>query len=59
MSNTYEFDSGEYGCDLDFTDGVVTFGAYSYHIDSYGNGELSKEETRKLYEAMKEYYGDK
>ena len=55
---TYEFDSGVNGCVIDFVDGEVTFGAFSYYKNCYGSGELSKEETRKLYEAMKAYYGD-
>ena len=41
---------------LSFKDGELDFGAYSYYIDSYGNGSLSKEETYKLYLVMKNYY---
>ena len=55
---TYDFDLDKQGSYIDFTDGVITFSAYSYHIDSFGEGELSKEETHKLYEAMKAYYGE-
>ena len=46
---------------LSFEGGVVSWWAYSYQIDSSGGGELTMEETRKLYEAMKKYFegGDK
>jgi hypothetical protein len=40
---------------LDFTNGQIE---YSYQIDSVGQVELSKKDTRALYEAMKKYYGD-
>jgi len=43
---------------LEFEDGLLWFSSYSYEISSWGSDELSKEETRKLYEAMKVYYDD-
>ena len=41
-----------------FEDCFITVGAYSYHIDSCGELELSEEETKKLYLRMKEYYNE-
>lgn len=40
-------------------EGELSFGTYSYEIDSFGNGSLTREETRQLYEAMKNYYKQK
>lgn len=54
QDNEFEFDLGE--SYLGFSRGWIAFGAYSYHIGSYGHGELSPLETRNLYEAMKNYY---
>lgn len=39
-----------------FKEGKLSASTYSYEISSYGYLELSNEETKKLYEAMKEYY---
>lgn len=36
-----------------YDDGTLEVSAYSYEISSYGAFELSKDETRRLYEAMK------
>lgn len=44
--------------ELGFVDGVLHASAYSYCIASFGEVELTKEDTRKIYEVMKEYYGD-
>lgn len=41
---------------LSFEGGEVSWWAYSYYIDSSGGGELTLDETRKLYEAMKKYF---
>jgi len=56
-SKEYEYENGEDS--LYFNKGVLECYAYCYYIDSCGNLELSKEETRKLYDAMHEYYKDK
>ena len=41
-----------------FDDNGVLYGSvYSYEIDSYGEFELNKEQTKELYLAMKKYYG--
>jgi len=36
--------------------GVLSCGAYSYEIDSYGNYELTKEETKQLFLSMYYYF---
>ena len=41
---------------ISFEDGIVSFSTHSYYIDLTGYYELSKEDTKKLYEAMKNYY---
>lgn len=41
---------------LSFSNGELCISTYSYQIDSWGEDELSKEQTRLLYEKMKEYY---
>ena len=46
------------GDDISFCDGVISSNCYSYHIDSWGSIELSKEDTRKLFEFMKKYYDE-
>lgn len=51
---SFEKESDESG--LSFEGGEVSWWAYSYNIDSCGGGELTKDETRKLYEAMKKYF---
>jgi hypothetical protein len=38
------------------SNGMLHWNAYSYYIDSWGSGNLSVEDTRLLYEVMKEYY---
>jgi hypothetical protein len=43
---------------ISFYQGKIDFNTYSYQIGSYGEGELTKEQTRQLYLHMKEYYGD-
>jgi hypothetical protein len=48
----------ECNSELEFENGVLWFSNYSYEVSSWGSDELSKEETRKLYEAMKAYYND-
>lgn len=50
----YEIDTDrEY---LDFSNGVLSYGNWSYQIDSWGSSELNEDETHKLYLAMKEFY---
>ena len=39
---------------LSFENGELNVSAYSYCIDSFGYVELDKQETKELYEAMKE-----
>ena len=53
-STRYEKEEGDTG--ISFEKGFVVWWAYSYQISSIGSGELSENETRKLYEAMKNYY---
>lgn len=53
-----EFEADSWYFDFNGRDGKVSFGSYSYYIDSWGEGELSKEETAQLFAAMKEYYKD-
>lgn len=50
----FDLQKEEFG--LCFNEGVVDFWAYSYYIDSSGDGELTKDETKKLYESMKKYF---
>jgi len=41
---------------IEFSNGVISYGNYSYEIDSWGWSELDKFQTYKLYLAMKEFY---
>ena len=59
MNNKFEYYNSRNGNSVDFSDGVLSVSAYSYYIDSYEEFELSKEDTKKLYEAMKEFYETK
>ena len=52
-THDYEDQKGSF---LYFEDGILGCSVYSYRIDSFGELDLSKQETRKFYEAMKEYY---
>ena len=37
-------------------DGTVSASCYSYNISSWGTIELSVDETRQLYQALKAYF---
>ena len=52
------FHNGEYDSEdsIEFCDGELEATAYSYHISSCGSVELTKTQTRKMYETMKKYY---
>jgi hypothetical protein len=41
---------------IEFSNGVISCGNYSYQIDSWGWSELDKAETYKLYLAMHEFF---
>ena len=41
---------------ISFEKGELECIAYSYEISSWGCLELNKEETKRLYEAMRRYY---
>lgn len=41
---------------IEFKDGNISLSAYSYYINSSGYGELNKEEVKRLYLKMKEYF---
>lgn len=56
MSIKIETDDGAY---ISFEDGEISWEAYNSCRDVYEYGELNKENTRKLYEAMKEYFEEK
>lgn len=43
---------------LVFNEGRLDFGNYSYEISGYGSHTLTEEQTRLVYERMKEHYGD-
>lgn len=36
--------------------GQLSFGAYSYEIDSFGDGELTQDETKQLFLSMMNFY---
>lgn len=42
-----------------YDDGTLYASAYSYYIDSFGELELTQEETKNLYLKMKEFYEGK
>ena len=47
------------GSSVNFADdGTLSAMAYSYEISSVGEINLDAKETRKLYEVMKNFYGD-
>lgn len=57
MDKEYVYDEGvDKGNYLSFENGIINCSTYSYYIDSFGDLELDKEETYKLFLAMKEYY---
>ena len=37
-------------------EGQLSFGTYSYEIDSFGDGELTQDETKQLFLSMMNYY---
>jgi hypothetical protein len=39
-----------------FENGEIDFSAYSYRISSWGTSTLNKDQTKRLYLRMKEYY---
>ena len=41
---------------LYFDNGKLTASAYSYEIGGVGNVELSEEQTKEIYKAMKRYF---
>jgi len=56
LDDTYFYCKSEYEGSLDFSQGEIEFSNYSYEIGSTGRDTLNKEETKKLYLAMKNYY---
>ncbi len=57
MSEQVLFTKNEGGEYISFEDdGQLYVSTFSYYINSYGDMELDKKETRELYEAMKKYY---
>lgn len=44
---------------IEFHKGMISFGNYSYEIDSWGYDDLDEEETKSIYLQMKEYYESK
>ena len=54
----YEIEKGYNRDSVSFEeDGTLCACTYSYEIGSYGEIELTKEETKKLYLIMKKYFG--
>jgi hypothetical protein len=56
MNAHYEYDDPDGDSGIEFYKGQLSVWVYSYYIDSTGSITLSNDETRKLYEAMKQYY---
>ena len=50
MDKEYVYDEGvDKGNYLSFENGIINCSTYSYYIDSFGDLELDKEETYKLF----------
>ena len=41
---------------IDHDNGTISFGAYSYKIDSTGHGELTTEETKQFFLSLRNHY---
>jgi hypothetical protein len=54
-----KIDKGEDEGLVTFESGILSSSTYSYEISSWGYIELSKKETRKVYEAMKKHFEKK
>lgn len=53
----FEVDSEESSISLE-PNGEIEFYAYSYTIDSLGNGKLTQEQTKEFFKAMYKYYSE-
>lgn len=53
---SYKSEYSDYNNDILFKDGILSMDLCDINRDCGIEIDLSQEETRKLYEAMKEYY---